>query len=222
MYSRRSSSSYIKHLRDIGIRVGEGTFIQEPRSTLIDETRPSLVTIGENCFINAHFALLTHDWVTHVFLHSHRQFINSSGRVTIGNNVAFGRNVTVLKNVKIGDNCFIGAHSVVTGDIPSDSIAVGAPARVVKSLEEYYQKRLEQGEAEALDYARSIQERFGRLPVPADFREEFYLFVSGNEIGNYPEIPIRSQLGPMYDDYVKSHRAKYASFDDFLKAAGIK
>lgn len=75
----------------------------------------------------------------------------------------------VLKGVTIGDNCFIGANSVVSRDIPANSIAVGSPAKVIMSLEDYYQKRLSVCEAEAIDYARSIRERFGRMPVAADF-----------------------------------------------------
>lgn len=221
IYNHRSSDSYINYLRSKGIAIGEGTYIQAPFDTEIDETRPSLVTIGKNCFINNFFEIHTHDWVTHVFLHSGRDFVNSSGRVTIGNNVAFGRHVMVLKGVNIGDNCFIGANSVVSKDIPTNSIAVGCPAKVVMSLEDYYQKRLMLCEEEAFDYARSIKERYGRRPVPADFWEEFHLFVSGNEVENYPEIPIKRQLGPIYDRYIKDHKAKYSSFEEFLKAAGL-
>ena len=220
-YNRRSSKSYIRFLRNCGITIGEGTYIQSPLDTEIDNTRPSLVTIGKNCFINNYFEIHTHDWVTHVFLNLERDFVNSSGRVTIGNNVAFGRHVMVLKGVTIGDNCFIGANSVVSKDIPANSIAVGCPAKVIMSIEEYYQKRINVCEEEALDYARSIQERFGRKPIPADFWEEFYLFVSGNEVTKYPEIPIKQQLGPIYNRYIMEHKAKYNSFEDFLKAAGI-
>ena len=123
----------------------------------------------------------------------------------------------MLKGVTIGDNCFIGANSVVSRDIPANSIAVGSPAKVIMSLEDYYQKRLSVCEAEAIDYARSIRERFCRMPVAADFWEEFPLFVSGNEVDNYPEIPIRRQLGPIYDRYVREHKARYNGLDDFLK-----
>lgn len=220
-YVRRSSASYIAYLRSIGIAIGEGTYIQNPRTTEIDITRPSLITIGKDCFFNDHVELHTHDYVTHLFLRTDREFVNSSGRISIGNNVAFGRHVMVLKGVKIVDNCFIGANSTVTRDIPANSIAVGSPARVVMSLDEYYQKRLSVCEAEALDYARSIQERFHRKPVPAEFWEEFPLFVGGNEVDKYPEIPIRKQLGPSYERYVASHKAKYDSFEDFLKAANL-
>lgn len=157
-----------------------------------------------------------------MFLNTKREFVNSSGRVTIGNNVSFGQNVMVLKGVTIGDNCFIGAGSIVTKDIPANSIAVGAPCKVVMSLEDYYQKRLIKSEEEALDYARSIQERYNRKPVPADFWEEFVWFVSGDEIEKYPDIPMRRQLGPIFERYKSSHKAKYSSFEDFLSAAGIQ
>ena len=54
--------------------------------------------------------------------------------VTIGNNCWFGGNVVVCPGVTIGDNCVIGAGSVVTKDIPANSIAVGNPCRVLRTL----------------------------------------------------------------------------------------
>lgn len=221
LYYFSNSARYCQYLRNKGIEVGDGNHI-DPKSSLIDTSRPSLITIGSNCYMNTGFAILTHDWVTNVFIHSGRDFISSSGRVTIGNNVSFGQNVMVLKGVTIGDNCFIGAGSIVTKDIPANSIAVGAPCKVVMTLDDYYQKRLVKSEEEALDYARSIQERYHRKPIPSDFWEEFIWFVSGKEIDKYPEIPIRRQLGPSYERYKASHEAKYQSFDEFLSAAGIK
>jgi lipopolysaccharide O-acetyltransferase len=55
--------------------------------------------------------------------------------VVIGNNVWLGENVCVLKGVHIGENSIIGASSVVTKSIPANSIAVGAPAKVVKQYD---------------------------------------------------------------------------------------
>lgn len=220
VYARRSSQSYCKWLKNNGISIGSGTYIY-PSNALIDISRPSLVKIGSNCFMNQHFTLLTHDWVTKVFLGSGRQFLNSSGRVTIGNNVSFGQNVMVLKGVTIGDNCFIGAGSIVTKDIPSNSVAVGSPCRVIMTIEEYYQKRLKCSEGEALDYARSIQERFNRRPTLKDMTEEFIWFISGDKVDEYPMLPIKRQLGTTYNAYVASHKAKYADFEEFLRAAGI-
>lgn len=54
--------------------------------------------------------------------------------VTVGNNVWIGENVCILPGVTIGDGCIIGANSVVNRDIPDNCIAVGAPAKVVKSF----------------------------------------------------------------------------------------
>ena len=56
--------------------------------------------------------------------------------VSIGNNVWLGENVVVLAGAHIGDGCIIGANSVVTSDIPSNSIAVGVPARVIKRFDQ--------------------------------------------------------------------------------------
>lgn len=168
--------------------------------------------------------MLTHDWVTHVFLHAGMDFLPSSGRVTIGNNVATGYNVMILKGVTIGDNVFIGANSLVTKDIPSNCIAAGSPCKVVCSLEDFYQKRLIKSEQEALDYAKSIMERYGRIPDIGDFWEEFPLFVDGNKVEDNHDFfcVIKRQLGPSYDNYVNNHKAKYDGLNSFLKAARIE
>lgn len=60
--------------------------------------------------------------------------IESKGSVVIGNNVWLGDNVIVLPGVTIGDGVIVGANSVVTKNIPSYSVAVGNPAKVVKSF----------------------------------------------------------------------------------------
>lgn len=221
--SRFSNKWFVNYLNNNGIMVGTGTKFR-PFHTEIDLSRPSLVTIGENCYFNKGFTLLTHDWVTRVFIYSGRDFLPSSGRVTIGNNVNTAYNVTILKGVTIGNNVFIGANSVVTRDIPSDCIAAGTPCRVIMSIDECHSKREIQCVKEALDYAISIQQRFRRRPRITDFREEFVLFVDGDKIDQYPEIKglIRSQLGPSYDDYVREHKAIFSGFDDFLAAAGIQ
>lgn len=53
--------------------------------------------------------------------------------VNIGKQVFIGSRVIILKGVTIGDNAIIGAGSVVTKDVPKDSIACGNPCCIVKS-----------------------------------------------------------------------------------------
>ena len=64
---------------------------------------------------------------------SKRQLV-SKGEIVIGNNVWLGDKVTILGGVHIGDNVIIGANSVVTKDIPSNSMAAGVPAKVLKQV----------------------------------------------------------------------------------------
>lgn len=209
----------IKALQSIGVDIADDVMLRE--NINIDITRPSLVHIGHKVLLHHGFNLLTHDFATRVFLNKYNEFVPSSGRVWIGDNVWFGENVTVLKGAHIGDNCIIGINSVVMGTIPANSVAAGCPAKVICSLEDYFFKRKTKSVEEAFDYARSIMERFGRRPVPSDFWEEFPLFVSGNEVDKYPEIPIRRQLGKAYVYWVENHKATFSSFDDFLRAAGL-
>lgn len=60
--------------------------------------------------------------------------------ITIGNHVYIGNNVIILPGVNIGNNVIIGAGAVVSKDIPDNSVAVGVPARVIKSADDYFEK----------------------------------------------------------------------------------
>ncbi|MDD5090593.1 MAG: DapH/DapD/GlmU-related protein, partial [Candidatus Wallbacteria bacterium] len=60
----------------------------------------------------------------------------SAEPVRIGNHVLIGANAVVLEGALVGDNSVIGAGSVVTRTIPANSVAIGSPARVVKTVDE--------------------------------------------------------------------------------------
>jgi len=72
-------------------------------------------------------------------IHSHENHSrhDKASPIIIGNNVFVGANSVILPDVKIGDNVVIGAGSVVVKDIPSNSIAVGNPCKVVKIKDKY-------------------------------------------------------------------------------------
>lgn len=72
-------------------------------------------------------------WNDAIIQPSRRQ-LTSKGEVRIGRNVWLGDKVSILAGVHIGDNVIIGANSVVTHDIPSNTMAAGVPARVIRKL----------------------------------------------------------------------------------------
>ena len=219
-WAKTSSKRYVNFLRSKGVVIGDKIdFHGGIKSMSFDITRPSLVTIGSNISFNKNFTLLTHDWGGYVLRNKYKEFISSSGPVEIGNNVVFGQNITILKGVTIGDNCIIGLNSVITKDIPSNSVAVGAPAKVVSTLEGYYEKRKKQSINEALVYAKSIEERFNRLPKIEELWEEFPLFLRGNEL--IDNLPIKRQLGDAYEFYKENNQPVFKGFNDFLEQAGV-
>ncbi len=65
---------------------------------------------------------------------SEQDGMETKGELVIGKNCWIGARVTVLDAATIGDHCVIGAGAVVTKPIPSNSIAVGIPARVIGSI----------------------------------------------------------------------------------------
>ncbi|MBE6950617.1 MAG: acyltransferase [Ruminococcaceae bacterium] len=102
---------------------------------ILDPSHCWLITIGDNVTMAPRVHILCHDASTKQFLG-----YTKIGRVDIGNNVFIGAESVVLPGVTIGDNVIIGANSTVTRDIPANSVAVGSPARVICTLEEYLNK----------------------------------------------------------------------------------
>lgn len=115
----------------------------------------SRIKIGDNCQIGDHcymWAGDTHGTITlgnlvslapGVFITASdyqfspgipiRKQLRRERHVAIGNDVWLGARVIVTAGVSIGNGCIVGAGAVVTKDLPDGSIAVGVPARVIKS-----------------------------------------------------------------------------------------
>lgn len=108
----------IHKYRGRGTRIGEGVRLLGR----IDGINPHLVSIGDYTVVGEHAALLTHCP------------IRGSRPCVVGSFVYLGFGVLVLPGVTIGDFCIVGAGSVVTKDLPANSIVAGNPARVLRQL----------------------------------------------------------------------------------------
>ncbi len=92
--------------------------------------------IGRTAEIGRHVKVNYHSIVTHNCEIGDYSFISHnvamSAKVKIGKRCTIYENATILPGVTIGDDTVIGAHSLVTKDIPSNVLAYGSPAKVVK------------------------------------------------------------------------------------------
>lgn len=214
-WNRRNGDAYIKYLRSKGIKIGTRCEVQKPVSLNIDTTRPTLLSIGNHVYLHRGLTIMTHDWASWVFLDKYHDFVPSHAKVTIGNNVWFGEFVTVLKGVQIGDNCIIGAGSIVTKDIPGNSVAVGVPAKEVSSIDDYYEKRKRIYPAEAKEYVNSLN---GGAKI-TDFYDDYPLFVDRENVDNYSLIPYLNVFKDVnsFNAWLSKHKKTYDSFEHFWK-----
>lgn len=92
------------------------------------------ISIGNNTLLGPGIMIYDHNH-KYLFETGVDRFHFDVGEVIVGNNSWVGANAVILKGVHIGNNVIIGAGSVVTKDIPSNCIAAGIPAKVIKRKE---------------------------------------------------------------------------------------
>lgn len=119
-----------------GLIVGKG--FKRLNQVNIDDSHAWLITIGDNVTLAPRVHIIAHDASTKDYLG-----YTKIGRVTIGNRVFVGAESVILLGVTIGSDVIIGANSTVTHDIPDGMVAVGSPAKVICTTEEYINKERE-------------------------------------------------------------------------------
>jgi acetyltransferase-like isoleucine patch superfamily enzyme len=120
------------------VRVGQessvqiGDFCSTTSPVIISAVEGTTVTLGNDCMLASDVQLRSDDGHP-IFEVSTGERINISQSIKVGNHVWLGLGVVVLGGVTIGDGSVLGARSVATKDIPNNVIAVGTPAKVVRT-----------------------------------------------------------------------------------------
>ena len=129
--SKIYNNSYINKLKKRGLKIGENVQIIESD---IDYGHCFLIEIGNDVLIT-HSTILAHDASTKNMLGK-----TKVGKVKIGDRVFVGYGSIILPNISIGDDVIIGAGTIVTKSIPSNSVVVGNPSRVVGLTSDFKKK----------------------------------------------------------------------------------
>jgi acetyltransferase-like isoleucine patch superfamily enzyme len=140
MYTPQNIAVY---LRKCGVEVGENCFIAP--TGLETQIDPALLKIGNHVAIATGVSILNRDDATWVFEGDARG-PGAYGPVVIHDNCFIGYRAIIYPNVRIGPNSVVGAGSVVTSDVPPNTLVMGVPARPFGSLDRYRDKCMERWE----------------------------------------------------------------------------
>jgi len=129
----RKKKMYLESLVKNGLKMGENVAIMD--GFFLDPTHCFLISIGNNCIFAPNVRLIAHDA-------SMKRSLGYTkvGKVTIEADCFIGDSVIVLPGVTIGQGSVVGAGSVVTSNIPPESVATGNPCRVVDKKDAFLQK----------------------------------------------------------------------------------
>ena len=134
LFARIRGEQPLNKLISRGLKVG--TNLTRMSGVIIDPAHCWHIEIGNDVILAPNVHILAHDASTKPFLNYTR-----IANVKIGNRVFIGAGSIILPGLTIGDDVVIGAGSVVSKSIPSNSLAVGNPAKIICSLDEYILKQ---------------------------------------------------------------------------------
>lgn len=98
------------------------------------------MSIGDHVTVTSGVKFITHDGSTCLVKDTQGKRYQRFASIQVGSHVFIGVNTIVMPGVTIGSNVVIGAGSVVTKDIPDNSVAIGVPAKVVSNFDDYQTK----------------------------------------------------------------------------------
>ena len=216
---RATSNSYIKHLKKIGVRVGNDVVLFRPMNTTIDTQNPHLLKIGNHVMITGPVTILTHDYSWSVLKRKYGEIIGNQQETVLEDNIFIGWGATILAGSHIGPNSIIGAGSIVSGNLEGNAVYAGSPAHKIMSIEDYYKKRKKKQLTEAVNYVKCYKECFGCNPPINKLNEYFYLFF--DLIDSEQKEIFNSKLNLMENYDVSLQTAmkgtKFKSYQEFIE-----
>jgi acetyltransferase-like isoleucine patch superfamily enzyme len=151
------------YARALGVKLGSNVIFYAMKPGMFS-TEPWLITIGNNVYITAGCQFITHDGGT-LILRKEVPDLELTAPITVGNDVYIGLNTMILPGVNIGNRVIIGAGSIVTKNIPDNSVAAGVPARVIKTVDAYLEsakaRSLHFGHLSASEKEKALRHHFG-------------------------------------------------------------
>ena len=175
-------------LRKNGAAVGKDVFFQ---GELSDYKNAPFLTICDGATVSHGTVILLHDSALNNVLGLPIKF----GKVVIGRESYIGANCTIQCGVRIGEKAIVGAHSLVTKDIPDGTVAYGVPARVVGTVQELAEKYTSNPDpsSDRFSYFDEISWRH-RKGSHSEYLVAYREFVAravGNERGSFGGCPRR-------------------------------
>ena len=216
IYREKSSGEkYIAYCKRGGATIGNNVTVYSAKNTTIDETSLQHIFIGDNTQITAGVIILAHDYSYSVLGNIYGELPRQQKDTIIGKNVFIGMNSIVLMGSNIGDNVIIGAGSVVSGHIPSNTVCAGNPAKIICSLDQFLVKGRTRFEESARCYYAGIKRK------KQDVTEEdliIYrsLFAEKSEMERY--IAYGKFRGVENEKIINMENyRKYKTFNDFME-----
>lgn len=171
-FERKRERRWLEKLQDMGMHIGKDVFM--PMSTWVDVSHCFLISIGDKCRFGPNCVMLAHDATMNEFLDA-----GKVGRVTIHESCSFGYGAIIMPGVEIGPRVVVGANSVITRNIPPDSVVAGNPAKVVAKLEDFLRyHRLSLRKSPLFPY-----EEYGDHLLPPEKRKEMLDKLAKSAVG---------------------------------------
>ena len=133
----------IAYLRRRGVRIGARCDILTSAANFHLGSEPYLIEIGDEVTLSKDVNLITHDGSSRVFrgrIEGSCRYGNRFAPIIIKDRCFIGTQTLILPGVTIGPDSVVGAGSIVTRDVPPNTVYAGVPAKFICSLDEYIEK----------------------------------------------------------------------------------